>query len=132
MLRRFVIYAVTFLALASHAAALLHWAVIQHETCAAHGDLVHGGHGREATSHETTASATSSVDQSDDAEAHEHDHCSATATAAESFAELHQLAVSVKPTHALDVWSIVAVRCDARLLLLFAPKTSPPSALQQT
>jgi hypothetical protein len=104
--------------------AALHFALISHEVCAAHGELVHGSsraHHRPARAHETAAT-TGGADA-------EHDHCPLLSRRLERTAVLAVPGVRLPDVACTLVSGVVAAsgRVPTRgELLLAAPKQSPP------
>lgn len=116
---------VAWLGVLAHLAGTLHFALISHEICAAHGELVHRAsataaeHGRASG----PAAAPSSAGE-------EHDHCPVAGRRHEQVALGEAPAVHVAPaprvlTPVVGASAGVVPSRDA--LLLTAPKQSPPA-----
>ncbi len=116
---------VAWLVVLSHLATTLHFALISHEICADHGELVHASAERttSAPSHARGAVALPGS-------AHEaHDHCPVLGRRHEQLAVLASPAAVVAPAVAVEAPQQrqgVALKPSRAALLLAAPKQSPP------
>jgi hypothetical protein len=108
----------------SHAAAVLHFALISHQICADHGEVVHA----EAAAHATPTHASEPTAQATSDHAG-HDHCPLLGRRLDHQALLDapQATLDAPPVSAgvLPPTAIAATPSRAELLLA-APKQSPP------
>jgi hypothetical protein len=112
-------------------ARLGHHVLVAHASCPAHGELVHAGPGlpvgHHAAAHapraESDAPSWSAPGDDDDA----HEHCDALATTASLSLARAAAPLSLAPSFELLEPARAVPRARTRLLLLLAPKTSPPS-----
>lgn len=110
-----------------------HFALVAHERCSEHGDLVHREHASEghAGSHETAGATRSPGTRGawvEDADGHgEHEHCGALACQGPAVALGGPCPDVTVLTSAAEPVAAARASADARGLLLgLAPKTSPP------
>ena len=113
----------------AHLASALHFALVAHTVCSAHGELVHDD--AHATPHAATpADAEASwrdASRDDHGLAHEHDHClvGALSPAEASVAASPDVLAIAQPEPETRAPFTIVVPGRDRLYLL-APKTSPP------
>jgi hypothetical protein len=108
----------------SHGATALHFALISHEICADHGEVVHAqARAAHAAHHASTTSALPGGEHSG------HDHCPLMGRRVEQSAFLPAPELRVEGLDFLSaraaVEGVTVARSRAELLL-FAPKQSPP------
>jgi hypothetical protein len=121
--------AVTWLVVVSHLTTALHFALISHEVCAAHGELVHGSspvHARPGS----RASTGENAAVLPGAEEEGHEHCPVLSRRHEHTAVLAQPCVrvaSAAPECAAVIAKRDGVAPSRGALLLAAPKQSPPA-----
>lgn len=114
----------TWLVLLSHLAASLHFALISHEVCAVHGELVHA-----SASHERPQSASKHSEVTGTAHA-EHEHCPLVGRRHEPFAFAPPSRVAgVVPPEVTELLVAAGTSSEPSraALLLAAPKQSPPA-----
>ena len=116
---------VAWLGVAAHLAGTLHFALISHEICADHGELVHRASAPGSDHHR--ASGPVAVPSSD---GEEHDHCPVAGRRHDHVAVFAAPGVLVAPAlvapaPASPASSLVAP--SRKALLLAAPKQSPPA-----
>jgi len=116
---------VAWLGVLAHLAGTLHFALISHEVCPAHGELVH-----RATTSETTHRHAGGPAATPAGDGEEHDHCPLAGRRHDQVALGEAAVVLVAPARialTLAVDSSSAVTPSRRALLLTAPKQSPPA-----
>lgn len=117
-----------WLVVVSHLTTALHFALISHEICADHGELVHGS----SASHRSAAVPANAGDHAaalPGGTAEEHDHCPVLSRRIEHTAVLANTSVRLPPVtveHACLVTDRDGVVPSRSALLLAAPKQSPP------
>lgn len=113
----------TWLVVLSHLAASLHFALISHEVCAAHGELVHASAAHERLPPAGRHSAVTGAAHA------EHEHCPLVGRRHESlaFAPAPRAPV-VAPPEATQLLRVpdTSSKPSRAALLLSAPKQSPP------
>jgi hypothetical protein len=105
----------------------LHFAVVQHVSCAEHGELVEIGTDAGVRA---AAVATHETVRADDTTLHGHDHCGVSAIRRERIHHVAPLALAARlPTTSLAHASL-ARRAPPRAIAILdlAPKSSPPRA----
>lgn len=119
----------TWLLVVSHLTTALHFALIPHEVCAIHGELVHGS----SPVHARTSSGASTRENAavlPGAEEAGHEHCPVLSRRHEHTAVLAQPGVrvaSAAPDCAAVITKRDGVAPSRGALLLAAPKQSPPA-----
>jgi len=115
---------VAWLVAGTHLASTLHFALISHRICAAHGELEHAhAHAVPSANDSTTTAAWR-----DSGEA-EHEHCTLAGTPREELSLAAPARFAIAPAPRVETTSIARAKAKhpARAtLLLFAPKQSPP------
>jgi hypothetical protein len=114
----------------AHLASALHFALVAHTVCSAHGELVHDD--AHATPHTATpADAHASwrdASQDDHGLAHDHDHCLVgTVSPAEANVAASPDAVTIVQPETATHAALALVVARRERLYLLAPKTSPPA-----
>jgi hypothetical protein len=103
----------------------LHHALVEHEVCAEHGDLVHGdgGHGRAVAPGNDHAGYHEGSSAS-----HEHEHCGVSAAVRQPGVTGERLALKLEPEACLVAPAFLAEASASRSieLLALAPKLPPP------
>lgn len=127
--RRRSLAVLSALALASQSAGLLHFLLVDHEFCAAHGALVHGhSHGTDTGHASSAPSAFPSLDESghQGPRASSHEHCTVLAERAQSPERPADQSVAFTRSPLLSV--LEAPARPPMAVLAVAPKASPPVA----
>jgi hypothetical protein len=120
---------IALLVATSPVASLLHRALVPHVICE-HGDLVEPGQSTSPPDARSVAQGDGSTRtiQSASPSNHGHDHCSVGTLARNAHITLTpQLALSARIEPELALFRPPS-KAEARLLLLIAPKTSPPAS----
>jgi hypothetical protein len=117
---------VAWLVVLAHLASTLHFALISHEICAAHGELLHraSASGEHPSQH---PAGTALLPGGADAE---HDHCPVVGRRHDQVALVAPTPVEIAPAvilHAPSGSEGASVEPSRALLLLTAPKQSPPA-----
>lgn len=126
--------AVGWLCLFSYLLVVGHYLIVEHETCAAHGELIHvgTGHGKaHDASHASEAPKTpvEHVSPRSDAD-HEHDHCWVSTDRREAPPSPIHYVPHCLSSETLDATALVHPSfVRARPIYAYAPKTSPPQKL---
>jgi hypothetical protein len=105
----------------------LHFAVVQHVSCAEHGELVEIGADADARAARV---ATHETVRADDTTIHGHDHCAVSAIRREPIHSVAPLALAARlPNAAITDASIARHEPPRAIAILdLAPKSSPPRA----
>jgi hypothetical protein len=103
----------------------LHHALVHHEVCAEHGELVHAD---DAHGHAVTAQNDSPGYHADSSNEHQHEHCGVSAAAREPGIARAETRLALGPEAAAPaVSSVTAARAAGSIeLLALAPKLPPP------
>jgi len=116
---------VAWLGVLAHLAGTLHFALISHEICAAHGELVHRAAAAEGEHHHARGPVATPSSDGD-----EHDHCPVAGRRHDhaSVGEARDVHVAQAPVAgAPTVAEGTPVAPSRAALLLTAPKQSPPA-----
>jgi hypothetical protein len=114
------------LCMVSQLSGELHWALVEHQRCADHGEWIHEGDHHHAGSEEAAAPAPLSVTSPDD-DAHDHDHCQVLTDRRElGLAPSATTPLEAPAAHAVTGLERATPVVAASALYRLAPKTSPP------
>lgn len=114
-------------------AGAAHFALVPHSVCAEHGELVHGAAHSASTAAARADGASGAVIRSaGDSDAdHGHDHCTVTSHRVDA-RHVERVVIAVtEPRAAIEPTAVLEPNCTPvpvprALLLLMAPKSSPP------
>jgi hypothetical protein len=107
--------------------AFAHMALVEHRTCAMHGEATHGGHGAVSPAFESTL--LPAAQPASDAVSDGHDHCVCMALGRERFvlAPLGSDGMFAIVSAALQGIQVVQQSALSIAVLSLAPKNSPPA-----